>query len=262
MSKKKAKSETPWWQVDNLDPYGDDMDFAGVSQSASDHRADQRRIELADQERAATESAMREQDWASEWMPNAPEFEQSTPVAGMPPIPQVLPPPLPLTPEQSALLTTEDAPPPIPQVWPPPLPESQTELPPLPNPIVDETAGAAATGGLDKQNALLGMIMGEGSVPGMAGGAIGGAVGGAPGAVAGNMIGRGVGAIADVAWESASTAYSTADLSSYTPGSVQPSSQGMGNGQEVVALLQSMQSSMRRVAEVGVKTTGGKPDRL
>lgn len=125
----------------------------------------------------------------------------------------------------------------------------------------DMPAGKAGGGFISKEGALVGAVMGGGNLAATIGGAAGGALGGVPGAIVGNLVGQLAGSIGSDVMEAASIGYSKADLSAYIPEGG-ASSQMAGNDRQITGMLQSMQSSMLRVANVGVRTTGGKPNRL
>jgi len=148
---------------------------------------------------------------------------------------------------------------------PPPLPSQQ----PFPPAIPAEVAGAGGNtplsppaggwlSGAAGQNAAIGAVAGMGSIPGMAGGALGGALGGPIGGIVGSAIGRGVGTVA----EAAMSQYSQADLSSYTPGGARSSPMSTGDPNQIANLLGQVVSATSRMANVGIKTTSGKPNHL
>jgi len=159
-------------------------------------------------------------------------------------------------------------PPPI-RPWdfkPPPPPDPGTSpfgaIPPIqePQPLTPPAGGWLS--GAAGQNAAIGAVAGMGSIPGMAGGAIGGAFGGPVGGIVGSVLGRGVGMAASVAWDAAIPKYSQADLSSYTPGGARSSPLGTGDPNQIANLLGQVVSATSRMANVGVKTTAGKPNHL
>lgn len=116
-------------------------------------------------------------------------------------------------------------------------------------------AARAAAGGMSKENALLGAIMGEGSFGGMIGGGIGGAVGGAPGAVIGSTVGRLAQMIPEKIVEAASRGYSQADISSYAPAGGSARQTGMGPSalpQNVVAMFASMTRNIDQITKAGI----------
>jgi len=152
---------------------------------------------------------------------------------------------------------------------PPPLPSQQ----PFPPAIPAEVAGAGGNAplsppaggwlsGASGQNAAIGAVAGMGSIPGMVGGAIGGAMGGPVGGIAGSVIGRGVGMMASTALDAAIPRYSQADLSSYTPGGARSSPMSTGDPNQIANLLGQVVSATSRMANVGIKTTAGKPNHL
>lgn len=151
---------------------------------------------------------------------------------------------------------------------PPPLPSQQ----PFPPAIPTEVAGGGTApltppaggwlSGASGQNAAIGAVAGMGSIPGMAGGAIGGALGEPVGGIVGSVVGRGVGMVAETAWNAVVPQYSQADLSSYTPGGARSSPLGTGDPNQIANLLGQVVSATSRMANVGVKTTAGKPNHL
>lgn len=283
MSKQKRiarGSSRQWWYEDDMD-YGEGG-FAGVSQAIADQQAAERIRKAIETSPAEMESRKREEELTQERLRQQWDEDLDYGEGGFAGISQAIadrqreridtrptetepsksmPPPLPPLP--SSIHLNSSGPPPLP---PPSSPSGPPPLPPLPpespetSPIIPDEMKQGI--GFDKQNALLGAIMGEGSLPGMAGGAIGGAIGGPVGAMVGSGLGRVAGAVATEAWNSASVNYSKADLSSYMPGGSAHGAAMPGNDTQIVNLLQSMQSSMRRVADVGVRTTGGKPNIL
>ena len=114
---------------------------------------------------------------------------------------------------------------------------------------------------IDQQNALLGVIMGEGSIGGMIGGGIGGAIGQAPGAVVGSMVGRALEAIGREVVTAGGRGYSQADISSYAPPGGGVHQTGIGGGalpDKMVGLLAEMNRNIEQITKAGIST---KPER-
>jgi hypothetical protein len=115
-----------------------------------------------------------------------------------------------------------------------------------------------------KEDVLLGVISGGGSIPGMIGGAIGGAVGGPAGAILGSTAGQVVGQVGSELLNTVVTPPSAADLSSYTPegGNLRSAPTGTYDLDHAMALMGRIAGATSRMAEVGVKTTPNKPSHL
>ena len=239
MPKKPQQPEPDWWQSN--DDAGGGW-FAGVSQSYADVRALTRKATPTAAERAAASAAIATH-WAEDWGPRIDEWASqqiSPPRPQPPPLPnRITPPPLP---PDLAASAAQDAGSLI-----------QSEAKQLP--WLQRVAAGAS-----KENALLGAVMGGGSVPGMIGGAVGGAFGGAVGAVVGATAGQAVGALGGVVAQEW-TNYSKADISSYLPGGGRESVID-NNSDKILSLLSSMSTNMKRVAEVGVTTTSARPSKL
>ena len=158
---------------------------------------------------------------------------------------------------------TRPGPPPLPAYpWatppPPPGPGSSPflEAPPLSPPAGGWLSGASG------QNAAIGAVAGMGSIPGMIGGAVGGAMGGPVGGIAGSVAGRAAGMVGSMIYDAAVPQYSQADLSSYTPGGARSSPLSTGDPNQIANLLGQVVSATSRMANVGIKTTSGKPNHL